>query len=80
MRHNTFFRAEISCTDDNGNNHGKSIWAFTIDDLVEKITKLGDMWTINHVHKLNNNQQVIKHFTNTTKTLLNKRREATHAG
>lgn len=76
---NTFYRAEIECTDDQGNPHGKSVCAFTIYDLVDKISKLGDMWTVNHAHKLNNNQEVIKHFTNTAKILLRERREADYA-
>ena len=75
----TFFRAEIECTDDQGNPKGKSVWAFTIYDLVDKISKLGDMWTINHAHKLNNNQEVVKHFTNTARTLLKEKRNTNYA-
>ena len=74
-----FFRAEIECTDDQGNPHGKSVWAFTVYDLVDKISKLGDMWTINHAHKLNNNQEVVKHFTNTARTLLQEKRSTNYA-
>ena len=45
------YRAIITYDMPSGDEKGKPIVEFSIDELVDEIIKAGDGWTINHAHK-----------------------------
>jgi hypothetical protein len=45
------YRAIITYDMPSGDEKGKPLKEDTIDELVDKIVKAGDRWTVNHAHK-----------------------------
>ncbi len=45
------YRAIIEHDTSMGESRGKNLVEFSVDELVNKIVKAGDGWTVNHAHK-----------------------------
>ena len=70
-----FYRVLIECTDNQGNQHGKDIWAWTISEIADKVAKAGDMWRVNHAHKIIGDYDEVQKVTWNLNELLEQKRE-----